>query len=529
MATREQVALMRAARSGTPSAELALGRCYLFGAEELKKNLMSSLYWLHRAASHDQASAWMLIGAHIPYATVAATPEPMHFCTWYERAMDAGVPQAAVVLARLLLDSQGGDGPPPAEALAALEKAASGGILEAQWLLARELKRTSDYLSSMESNTRASDARLQEGEQKRAVNMALGWAARAAQSGVREAQKALANRAWRMGDHEEFLRWSLPAACAMIDVRGRQARHGTASEEEMVLAYRCGKSLMETGQAHAPKVEKLLDFAARAGDMHAQYALACWYATLDEDAQPIPEPGRRNNYRKAIHWLTVACEKGDARAWYAMFKIYTRPNSGLYQYRVEQAERWLERAAELGHARAQLELGESAWRKRRCDESNDVRAVYWLQRAAAQGDAAARALLDRIADQPVPAPWAQEAQRQLTPEIRRMHPFLAARIELAAHFGLARHEALLLDVNAADRGHCLLVDVRDQYAHSRRRLIQVETGAQRLALSRIARQFAAVDAGPGGPEGNYRKRLYLFAKMTAGAGPAQRAPASVAC
>lgn len=519
MATREQIALMRAARRGTPSAELALGQCYLSGTDELKKNLLSALYWLHRAASHNQASAWMLIGAHIPYTTVTATPEPMRFYAWYEQATDAGILPAALVLARLLLASQDSDTPAPAKALTALENAASGGILEAQWLLARELKRTSDYLSINKSPFEGSTVGQQVVTQERAEKMALEWATRAAGSNVREAQNALAGRAWRIGDYEAFLQWSFPAVRALMNVPGRCAKRRAATEDEIILAYRCGTSLIETARTNAPEVEWLLDFAAQAGNLEAQYRLACWYATLDKDAQPIVQPGRRNNYKKAIYWMNKACEKGDGRAWYAMFKIYTRPNSGLYQYRIEQAERWLERAAELGHGLAQFELGEHAWRKRRSEELNDVRAVYWLQRATAQGNTEASVLLDQIADKPAPAEWGQEARRKLTPKIRRMHPFLAARIELAARFGLARHEALLLDVNAADRGHCLLVDVRDQYAHSRRRLIPIQTGEERLALTRIVRQFAAVETGPGGPEGNYRQRLYLFAKVIAATDP----------
>jgi hypothetical protein len=57
------------------------------------------------------------------------------------------------------------------------------------------------------------------------------------------------------------------------------------------------------------------------------------------------------------------------------------------------------------------------------------------------------------------------------------HPFLAARIELAMLFGLTRPEALLIDLKQADCGHCLMVDIRSQYARSKRRLIMVETGS----------------------------------------------------
>ena len=75
-------------------------------------------------------------------------------------------------------------------------------------------------------------------------------------------------------------------------------------------------------------------------------------------------------------------------------------------------------------------------------------------------------------------------------------------------FGLAQAEALLIDINDADRGHCLVVDIRAQYARSKRRLIPVDHGEQRAALHRIGRLFEDVDCSINGLEGNYRQRLY---------------------
>jgi hypothetical protein len=227
----------------------------------------------------------------------------------------------------------------------------------------------------------------------------------------------------------------------------------------------------------------------------------------------VVEPARKSNYKKAIHWLTRAGESGVAKAWYGLFRICVRPNTGLSHLSVSDAQRFLERAAEAGHVAAQLELGTATWRGRRSKESNDVLAAYWLQKAAAQGNGNALVLLRKIATLATPAPWAQAAQRQLTHDLVNTHPFLAARIELAVLFGLSLPEALLLDLNAADQGHCLLVDIRSLHARSKRRLILIQTGGERLALTRIARHFTNIDCGPNGPEGNYRQRLYLAQKL----------------
>ena len=96
--------------------------------------------------------------------------------------------------------------------------------------------------------------------------------------------------------------------------------------------------------------------------------------------------------------------------------------------------------------------------------------------------------------------------------------FSAARLELAVVFGLSRAEALLLDIRSADRGHCLVIDIRASYGRSRRRLISVETAQERQLLDRVGLVFENVDCGPGGPEGNYRQRLYRLRTLLPEAG-----------
>src|SRR5690606_3750719 len=113
------------------SAQLILGRYYLFGGAGLKRNEASALYWLHRAATRNEREAWMLIGRHIPCEVTARAPDPARFCTWYERAVDAGVHEAALPWARLLLAT--GEASLPPKALDALERAARTGQVEAQW------------------------------------------------------------------------------------------------------------------------------------------------------------------------------------------------------------------------------------------------------------------------------------------------------------------------------------------------------------------------------------------------------------
>ncbi|MEN3291379.1 MAG: uncharacterized protein V7642_632, partial [Burkholderiales bacterium] len=275
---------------------------------------------------------------------------------------------------------------------------------------------------------------------------------------------------------------------------------------ELGLLSRCADAMFASGDFDRSEAVRFWEYAARAGERNAQFALGLWFARMDWNGRRIAGISGTANYKKSIRWLSLAAEQGVADAWYALSRIYLKPECS--QRNLVEAQRYLERAAEAGHAPAQLELGLTAWRTRRDQESKDVRAVYWLQKAAARGSAEARALLAKIASCATPTPWAQQALRRLTRESASMYPLLAARLELAALFGLSRPEALLLDPKAADCGHCLLIDIRSRHRHSKRRLILLQTGEERQALDRLVRPFEYVDCGPEGPEGNYRQRLY---------------------
>src|SRR6059058_6209851 len=102
MANREELAVIRGARAGRAESQLALGRLYLFGSAGLPKSLPTALHWLDRAAQQGCAQACELIGAHIPLELALQSERPL--VQWYERAYDAGVVRAGIVLAQLTLE-----------------------------------------------------------------------------------------------------------------------------------------------------------------------------------------------------------------------------------------------------------------------------------------------------------------------------------------------------------------------------------------------------------------------------------------
>ncbi|HJV87249.1 MAG TPA: hypothetical protein VJ698_17415 [Noviherbaspirillum sp.] len=497
MANREELLIIRAARAGQAAAQLKLGKRYLFGGSGLPKSLATALYWLDRAAQQDEQDAWLLIGRHVPYETVRQATHPSKLYVWYERAFDAGVAQAGLVLAKLVLGQVDGavSEAMREKAMRALHAAAQAGIAEAQWLLAQSIGHGDGVAMDQ--------ARPEDDTHRAADDKAMReWAVRAANSGVVDAQYALAEHAWASGNRDEFLRWAHPLAERVVD---RADAATLASRNDISIVTRCAQALFDSGAFRAD-IPRFLEFASQAGDSGAQRSLGLWMARMDVSGKrmdAIPGPA---NYKKAIRWLQAAGQQGEADAWFALSRIFLKPECS--QRNLTDARRYLERAAQAGCGAAQMELGLQLWRHRREDGLNDVQALAWLQKAQSQGIAEAQPLIDRIATRPEPEPWAQTLLGSLTREMSDLYPQLAARIELAALFGLSRTEALLIDPKTADHGHCLVVDIRAQHPHSKRRLIQVRNAGDRRALDRLVAIFEHVASGPDGPEGNYRQRLY---------------------
>ena len=470
MANREALGIIRAARAGQAEAQLALGKLYLIGGAGLPLSLPTALHWLERAAQQGSADACELIGAHIPFELARRSERPL--AQWYQRASDAGVARAGLVLAQLVLGDD-------ADADAAGPVGRAGAA----------------------SATAATQA-------------GSGLAAALPQE-----QFAMLDAAWDSGRRDLYLQRALPLARALAH-GGDLAGAARLAAAEVKLLSRCARALDSADGAHLAgerEMRRFRELAALGQDRHAQMALGLWCARMQADGTRTAVGAGSANFKKAIRWLTLAGEQGLAQAWYALSRIYIKPE--FSQRNVVDAHRYLERAAEMGYRDAQLECGNSAWRARRENEANDVRAVYWLQKAAAGGCPQAVAALQKIAPRGDDAGFTGTAALAARAELAG-HPLLAARLELAALFHLNRAEALLLDVRSADHGHCLVVDIRASYGRSKRRLVLVDTVLQRHALDRIVRVFENVDSGSGGLEGNYRQRLYRLKTLGAGAGAA---------
>ena len=529
MANREELAIIRNARAGQVAAQLELGKLYLFGSAGLPQSLPTALHWLERAARQDCPPAWQLIGNHIPLELAQRNAAAV--AQWYERAYDDGSLHAGLVFAQLVLDASPASQAHP-KALQALADAARAGFPHAQWMLSQCQGKPTAPLARPAAGA-ATPAANAAGTAERLPARASAPDGQRRAHGPGAAHDAALDAAWAARRWDDYLGRALPQARALVSERGEQGEMRRFTPDEITLLSRCARLLdpaldgvsglqVLAGDAAAaycrpgePAV--FWELAAGEHDCHAQLALGLRHARMRVDGRRCANgacPTNAHaantqvaNFKKAIRWLTLAGEQGLAEAWYALSRIYIKPE--FSQRNVADAQRYLERAAEMGYRDAQLECGHNAWRARRENENNDVRAVYWLQKAAQQHSPEAVELLRKIAPRAGTAPYTDTGRLLAShTDALAAHPLLAARIELAALFDLSRAEALLLDVGAADQGHCLVIDIRASYGRSKRRLVMVESADERAALDRIVRQFEQVDCGPTGPEGNYRQRLY---------------------
>ncbi|WP_284076638.1 tetratricopeptide repeat protein [Herbaspirillum aquaticum] len=501
MATREELAVIKAARAGESRAQLALGRRYLNGGSGLPRSKGTAFYWLRRAAQQGVDDAWMIIGRNITYDQVKELSSPQEAAIWYEKAFEAGVPQAGIIFARLVLEhTEQFDSNAHARAIAALSLLASRDDHEAQWLLAQQMQRHGQPMVPGLPASAVEERLVRE----------------AARAGIEQAQYALLDKAWNQGQGEAFARGAVvlvkrlmernSAALAQLDKDGDATGLVQLNAEEATLLLRYGQWQARAAKPELSQLMRLFELAAEAGDVEARLELGLLCAKIDRAGNRVFMEQGLANFKKALHWLQLAGEGGSAQAWHALARIYSR---SIYSQRnLQVAQQYLEKAAEAGLSEAQCELAQIFWRNRRDDPMHDVKALYWWQQAAAQGERSASEALRPFMAEETAQPWAQQALAQLSDKLRNSNPFLSARIELAATFGLTKPEALLIDIKQADYGHCLVVDICAHHARSKRRLIAVQTEAQRAAINRVSRLFGDVDCGFSGPEGNYRQRQY---------------------
>jgi hypothetical protein len=259
--------------------------------------------------------------------------------------------------------------------------------------------------------------------------------------------------------------------------------------------------------------------------------------------------GRSNaSLKKAVYWLELAAKDGDRDAWFALGEIYRRAQFSGYS--AAESDRCFNRAADLGHAQAQLRKGANLWRKReKLDEKvKGLQASYWVWQAQQQGVHDARDLLAKILEsrpKAVANDWhdlalmaEQAINRHAEYKIEYEWHLLCHRLVIANQFHFSKSELLLADIAQLQHEHCVVVDIRWELPKILPRLIQIETIGQRRALLAAGKVFTGnTSSGLGSTsgsrdsitrdltdedelvdsrmrEGNLRQRRYRFDKVS---------------
>ncbi len=152
--------------------------------------------------------------------------------------------------------------------------------------------------------------------------------------------------------------------------------------------------------------------AAEDGDRDIQYRLG---TTLFREYQ---EQASQAALDAAMRWLTKAAEQGHARAQLQLGEIYENGRGVIQDYKA--AIEWYRQAAEQGEAEAMFRLGKM-YQVGRGVSKDSVEAYVWLNLAGSRGEIRAelprehvrRLILDKIDD-------AQSRSRTLNLEIPRL-------------------------------------------------------------------------------------------------------------
>lgn len=510
MASRQILKVMQNARRGDAAAQLALGRCYLEGAEGLGRNLPAAYRWLAAAADLGDGEAARLIGEHIPAGVIDS---PHHARRHFETARDLGSLRAAAMLAKWQLE--GVFGP-----LSSDDDEACRNTL-------RDAARRGDVLAQLTVGALALD--------RDADHDDVVWLAAAARQGEATAALRLIDFLWERAGGDLWTTGQVPGERQasrdpqqLADARGAlfwhreywDARSGEMPVGEM---RRRGSLLLLERHKEAGK---WLEKAADAGDGIAAYLLGVSFmgpgyldALLGVEAGSAPTAGHRfpRSYKQAEAWLTRAADMHIAEAGFGVWMLNSLRNYTLKD--PAKGNRYLRHAARMGH-------GEACWLLARAALTRDEQqeAVRWLERAVVQGLAKAERKLDELAPR-VTSP--DSRLLTLAQALADQDSRLAARLELGARFALKEAEYLLIDPNAADLGGVLCVDIRRHYGKAKMRLIRISDERQRAALSRAKQLLSGTEVDAAVDYQNLKRRaqgkIARLAKQPRPAPPAKPA------
>ncbi len=259
-----------------------------------------------------------------------------------------------------------------------------------------------------------------------------------------------------------FCQWGFgmsPDNAQAVSWYTKAAQHGSReAANDLALMYSTGDGVPKD----AAKAATWFRSAAEAGDATAQLNLAALYRR----GEGLPQDDTQ-----ATLWLTKSADQGSLAAMLELARWDLRAEHGR---NVDDAIVWLKKAAAVGDATAQVELGD-IFVDKKLGRLNYSQAVDWYRKAAAQGQREGQFGLGAryLLGQGVRRDFG-EARRWLTPAANRGHPyaqFLLAKMfeageggpvdaasaakyyEPAANYGIGEAQYRLGRLLASDRSN----------------------------------------------------------------------------
>lgn len=445
MATRLSQRLIKDARADSPLGQLNLGKLYLFGGEGLAANNDAALHWLTRAARAGMQEAALLVAECIPVERVGAKGKDYLSACQQAAALGSAAAHCGIGDILKLTNLHG--------AFDAYRVAAENGYVPAARKLGLLL---------------IAHPELDYGQGKGAKY----WLTVAASAGDRQAIQGLADLLWRAGD-----------------IKAEKWLEAEAIAGETEAMYRLGELLYTQGKPEEiNRAIYWLENAAR-----KSHARALWrYGRLHVKAFSFVPTGLPHSPLQAARLLERAAALGVPEAIWDLARIHEIP--GFSRRCLARAREYLERAAQAGVPEAELELG-MRLAKYKNDRRAWLEAGAWLSRAAKRGSIEANVALMRISEHAPEWPADKIAEQEETLNtICTEHPIIAARLRLAACFGLSTREMLFIDPLDADRDWCLNVDLSMHFKYKPWRLVAIDSLRQRRAIEHTRATFLTTKA-----------------------------------
>jgi len=465
---RKNIQLLALARQGDAAARCEVGRSYLLGVNGFPHHVKTGIEYLTHDSLRGSAHAARIVCESLPLQQIIE----LDVVELLARAALTGSAVAKVKLAVWLLT----EGRDPGEAMSHLSSAAASGHLAAMRAL-----RSLQTAATRKSPLRAALTALGSSD-----DMDVGAIALVAARSARDASDL--DRLLQALDVALSLRPADPAAL----------------DEHIVAAVQTAEQMTRGVAPLTPAVlEASLDRRAHQGDGWAAYALGRALCGIECGAIAPEALVATGAVRRGTALLFRAADAGHSDAWMHLYRLLT--DQKLSVANAQMARFCLEKAAAQGVRQAQTKLGALMLRSA-ATLADSEQAITWLHEAATQGDTHARQLLASLH---LKVSGSEAQARAAVEQMRRDHPWLAMRMQLARDFGLTKLEALCVDPVEGMRPWGLVVGRNPFIAQSRRsqpRAIPAMTPAALEHLRRMAMMFSQLGHDAAVAEGDARRR-----------------------